>query len=310
MRRRPRPPPLARRRRSSAVRVRSAARKRSAYASDFLPSPTCSPRVDVEQPDRLQQLARALAQRRLDVAPPGTSPSTTSATSCVAGGKVEIAGACSASAAGRATRASRSSSTAQVRAGRPSAVDDPRVQLAGVADDRSAVDGDDSSAQRPGCHGAVLRRRDAELDAGLGRQRCGRPRRRRPSRPARPVPHQPAGSRAPASDAGDVARLVGQRRVERGELARRSAGASTRGAAATARPRRRRGRPARSRRAPGRGSPRPTLRRSAASRPGSSVVRSRGSSSESGLASRSTSRRRRRRPASPSASRTASPTNG
>ena len=52
---------------SCSVRVRSGARKRSANASDFLPAPDLVAVVDVEQPDRLQQLARAFAQRGLDV---------------------------------------------------------------------------------------------------------------------------------------------------------------------------------------------------------------------------------------------------
>ena len=85
---------------------------------------------------------------------------------------------------------------------------------------------------------------------------------------------------------GDVPRLVRQRGVERGELLVASDGGPPAAAAAAG--------------APGRGwktrpvsnsatsaKPRPTLRRSVASRPGSSVVRSIGCSSEIGLTRRS-----------------------
>ena len=77
---------------SSSVRVRSGARKRSAKASDFRPSPTCGPGVDVEQPHRLEQLAGTLAQGLGDCRRPAPRSSTTSATSSLATGNDESVG--------------------------------------------------------------------------------------------------------------------------------------------------------------------------------------------------------------------------
>ena len=115
---------------------------------------------------------------------------------------------------------------------------------------------------------------------------------RRRARPRRGAAGRAAPRRAP--------------RPRRRSAAGRPAAAARAGSGSGARPEDRR----RSRRAPTSWLPRPTLRRSACSRPGSSVVRSSGSSSESGLASRMTLRGARRRRAARSASRSASPTNG
>ena len=174
-----------------------------------------------------------------------------------------------------------------MRSGSPHAAIDARVQLAGVADD--GCHPISSSAQRPGCQGARSAARTSRVDARGPRDD---PRRLDGVGPRRgaPAPHQPARPRGAAEHRGQVLRLGRQHGVESGQLlvARTGgdAGQFDRLAAlATA------GTPdpasnsARSR------LPRPTLRSTVASSPGSSDVRSSGSSSEIGFTSRSACRR-------------------
>ena len=142
-----------RRRVSASVRVRSGARKRSAKASDFVPGPTCVAGVDVEEPDRLQQVAGALAQRRLDLGrghvgrrPRGRRPPWPPGTSENSGARHDVA--------------ARADQEVEVdldgrgaRAAAPNAAHTVRVQLAGVADSTPPTR---SPAHRPGCHGCRL----------------------------------------------------------------------------------------------------------------------------------------------------------
>ncbi len=163
----------------------------------------------------------------------------------------------------------------------------PRVQLAGVAEDRVA----DERPRRSG-RGATVRGVAARTVTSTPRASAVRRTASSASdQPAgRPAPHQPGRSRVAGDDEAEVQRLGGQRLVELVELAvgrppvdrRRSApGPSPRGIG------------------DGRGLEErqvgrcrgPALRATALSSPGSSVVVIAGSSEESGLARRRTVRR-------------------
>ena len=100
---------------------------------------------DVEQPDGLQQLARALAQRGQDA--PRTGRRLDDQRD-VEQHRREHRDASGQSPARRAN-ASRSSSSAQVRVGQPERGDDPRVQLAGVTDDRAVQQQLGTAARMP-----------------------------------------------------------------------------------------------------------------------------------------------------------------
>ena len=264
--------------------------------------------VDVEQPHRLEQLAGALAQRRLDARPrarrrrrPARRPPWPAGTSRPA--------APATTGRWRRRAASRSSSIAQVRAGRPERGDDLGCSSPAWP---TTVAVDDASSRAP---------------AGVPRRvLVGAHARASTPRPPRPTPR--AASTASAQSAGAARAPPAGRLARRRRARRRRAAAGAAGAASAAsdllvgRPpvdaERRRG-------ATGSGRPgttRPDLeqrevalargRRCAAappSRPGSSVVRSSGSSSESGLASRDASRRGSSA-GRPSASSRRSPTNG
>ena len=186
---------------------------------------------------------------------------------------------------------SRSSSIAQVRAGQAERLDDARVQLAGVADERLlAVDRDDTARRSgPGARGRTGPARTVSSTPGLAGDGARRLDGVGPVGRAALAP--PAGLLAGArEDDGGVPRLAraaprpgrrsprrwdgGRRAAGRRRLARRS-GRKTRPVSKSARS----------------WLPRPSLRRSAPSRPGSSVVRSAGSSSESGLTSLTVRRR-------------------
>ena len=293
------PPPL----RSACGRAPGS---RSANASDLRPSPTCGAGVDVEQPHATRAGRPAPSRSAASTSAAGTAASTTSATSSLASGKVETGGA-GRIAAGAVSSRSRSSSAAQVRAGSPSALDDPRVQLARVADDGRRRPAARAAAGVPG---RVLVRRDARAAGRRRGRRAGRPRRRRAQSAGRPGPHQPAGSRSPVSTHGHVPRLARQRGVERRRAPRRSGARSTGGRGAGRRPPVGPEDQARSRTARGRVRPRPTLRpqrRRAA--PAAAWCAGTARSSDSGLASR-TARRRGSSAGSPSASSRSAPTNG
>ena len=175
-----------------------------------------------------------------------------------------------------------------VRAGRPERADAPVGCSSPACPTAAAVRRVQRRAHRPGCHGACSSRGARHRGST---DRRGTTARRLdgvgPGRAARPGPHQPGSSRAPASDRRDAARLARQRAssAASSSSARTAVAPAGRGAAAGA------SRIAAGTTTPASNSatsvvPRPTLRRSASSRPGSSVVRSTGSSSDSGLASR------------------------
>ena len=149
-----------------------------------------------------------------------------------------------------------------------------------------------SSAQRPGCHGAYSAARTSTRSSGTpGGGQHVRAASTASAQPAGRPGAPPAGRLEVAGEHhGDVPRLRRHHRVGGGELLvggapvhahrRRAAGADGAG-----------GRPHRSRRGRGRGGPgRGCARRMPSSGP-SSVVRSSGSSSDSGLASRTAGRR-------------------
>ena len=243
------------------------------------------PGVDVEEPDRLEQLPRALAQGRLDVRGRAPTSSTTSATSSLATGKSE-------NVRGGDDRRRRARAAGRGRSRRRRCGPGRRTPRtpAGAARrrDRATASPTRISAQRPGCQGA----RDAARTVDR-RRRAPRPcgGRRRPRRPrsACTALAPPAGAFAVAGDdEPEVQRLVRQRLVELVELAlgrprstpKIGAGPVARGKVTVAASNRARS-----------VLPRPALRATALSRPGSSVVVIAGSSDDSGLASRSTCRR-------------------
>ena len=172
----------------------------------------------------------------------------------------------------------------------PSAAQTRRVQLAGVADapprrrSSSRAAAGVPGRRRRLAHLDARRRAAADLADRLDRVRPGRRRGPGPtSRPAR---------RSPASTTASVQRLRAARaRSQRGELVVGRAGRSTPSDRRPCSRPARGGTPARSRRAPtvarrGRG-----CGAAVVEQPGSSVVRSSGSSLDSGLASRTVSRR-------------------
>ena len=187
---------------SSPVSVRSGRAQAQREGQRPAPAAHLLAGVDVEQPHVLEQLPAAVAQRRVDVGGRAPPSATTSATSTATGGNVRHARR----RRGRSApgSASRSSSIADVRAGSPSAAHDPRVQLAGVADDPVAD-------PQLGAPARVPRRLLAA--AHVSSTPAAAPTRRATSiasaQPAgRPGPHQPRGSRLPASATADVPRAA------------------------------------------------------------------------------------------------------
>ena len=175
-----------------------------------------------------------------------------------------------------------SSSAAQVRGGQPERLDHPRVQLARVPGDPptacfplhcpASARSRYRAAQRPGCHGSCWLRAHGERHPAHPAAPCARPRSRPGTRPARPSPHQPDSSRSPGQHHREVQRLVGQRGLQRGHLLGRRAAvdAQDRRDRAVAPGRVRNTRPVSNRARSAK--PRPTLRDSTRSSPGSSVV--------------------------------------
>ena len=115
--------------------------------------------VDVEQPDVLEQLARAVADR-VDDALRGDLLADDQATSWNTAGNGDTAGAGSVSVIGMA---SRSSSTAQVPFGSPD-----RSTTAGCSWPAcpTTVSPTSTSAHRPGCHGRYCAAPQRQLDTG------------------------------------------------------------------------------------------------------------------------------------------------
>ena len=169
--------------------------------------------VDVEQPDGLQQFARPLAQRGLDLG--GRDVRVDDQRDILRRDREGGDARAPAAARRRPPPArSRSSSIAQVRAGRPSALttrgcSSPAWPMTCSAPSTTTA----SSAQRPGCHGPYWPWRTSEFGPGLARRACARPRPRRPSRPGGPCPtSRPARGRPRAR----------RRRAAAGRAARRS----------------------------------------------------------------------------------------
>ena len=251
---------------SSSVSVRSGARKRSANASDLRPRRHLGAGVDVEQPHRLQQRAGALAQRGRHGRP---RHGGVDHEGDVLLGDRDVENPAPAARPGRAPSAGRGRSRRRrCAAGTPERPADPRVQLAGVADDRARRRS--SSAQRPGCQGAAVGGSTSRSTPSAGAT----------SRTASIASAQAAGAaRAPPAGAlalagehdGEVQRLVGHGGVERGQLLVGRAGGRRRRIGAGRSPRRAGRRVPISNSAMS-GAPRPTLRASALSSPGSSVV--------------------------------------
>src|SRR5262249_38361166 len=229
--------------------------------------------VDVEQPDVLEQFARAVAHG-VDHRLRGDVLTDDQLTSWKTAGNGDTAGAGSVSVIGMA---SRSSSTAQLPFGRPA-----RSTTAGCSWPAcpTTVSPTSTSAQRPGCHGRYCAARSVNSTP------AARPMTRTASNashasPGGPRPQGPAGSRRPArttptccgcrgSDASRVAisasvglRLFGMRSTARVSEVGSTTWAIAYSAVSTA--------------------PRDTLRPKASNSPGSSVVASRGRSDSSGL---------------------------
>ena len=289
---------VARRRPSRSVSVRSGARKRSAKASDFCPSADLVAGVDVEEPDRLEQLP-APSRSAASTSAAATEASTTSATSSLATGYVE--NAAPARRRARSSSTSRSISAAAVRAGHAVGLADLGCSSPAWPTTTSPTE---NSAQRPGCHGPRLAARTLTStprprDAGAPRRRVG------PDRPARPRPHQPARSRSPASTRRGAA--AGRAAPCRARRARRRSGGGRPpriGAGARVRA----GTPGPVSKSATSGAPRPTLRASAFSSPGAASWSSAAPRTRAGWPA---ARWRRSSSAGrPSASRSAAPTNG
>ena len=257
---------------SSTVSVRSGARNRSAKASDFdAPAPSrCVVGVDVEQPHRLEQRPGAVAQRGHDSAGGHRRPRRRARRRAAPAGSAEIAGA-GAGAGGGEARRDRAPSRRCARAGRASAItrgcSSPAWPTTAPSEQQLGA-----AARMPG-----RVRRPPGRRARPARRRAtsaGRLDRVGPARPARPAPHQPARLDVAGEHDGRACRGWS------GTAASSAASSASDGpvrptpGAAPAAVGRRPGRPgpisnsARSR------LPRPTLRRSVASSPGSSVVRS------------------------------------
>ena len=137
---------------SASVSVRSGARKRSANASDRLPSPICGAGVDVEQPHRLQQLARRPRAASAASAAAGTV-GVDDQGDVLLGDRVrrEALGACT--AAGACAISSVEVDLDRAGAGGHAVRRHTGgVQLAGVPEPDTADRG--ARAQRPGCQGA------------------------------------------------------------------------------------------------------------------------------------------------------------
>ena len=182
---------------SSTVSVRSGARKRSAKASDRMPgAEPLGVGVDVEQPHRLEQRPGRRRAACCSTSAAGTSGADDQRDVEQHRRVAEIAGA-------RGRRRHRQRVEVELHRagalGQAERGDDPRVQLAGVADRPRRR----AAARRTG-RGATARAsaaRDGRARRGRRGRRPARPRRRRPSRPARPGPHQPVGSTSPHSTA-------------------------------------------------------------------------------------------------------------
>ena len=205
---------------SASVRVRSGARKRSAKASDFFPVADLRAGVDVEQPDRLEQLAGSLAQGGLDLC--RRHVRVDDERDVLLGHRVGR------EARGRTQMHGVLEQHVEVGLGaRPSAAAapngraHPRVQLAGVPDDARRPAS--SAAHRPGCQGAARGPRWSARDrAPAATTRTASTASAQPA--ARAAPHQPAGSASPAGTTPRCSGWSGQR-LRAGRRARRRSGA-------------------------------------------------------------------------------------
>ena len=274
------PPP-----RSACGRRRGSAARRPATCGPRRPARRCRRRTAAPtraaRPRRSRSAASTSAAGHVPRRPRARRPASRP-------GRSRRAGAGGRRRRRRPPAASRSSSIAQVRGGSPSAATTRGCSSPGVADDRPRRRS--SAAHRPGCQGACWSGAHVELDAG---------RRAATARAASTASAQ-VGRRGPAPHQPARLAVAGQHRGRRcsgcsGSAASSAASSSSRRPAVDAAARRRpRGASARGPEdQPGleqRHVARSRGRRcgaACASSPGSSVVRSSGSSSASGLASRS-----------------------
>ena len=191
------------------------------------PRPTC-----VAACRRRRAAATPAARRARRAAPPrrprpGRPPSTTSATSCLATGKVENGVRRHGALAGRAEHVEVELDGAGARR-QAERREDLRVQLAGVPDERAV--GERERGAAAGVPGRVLvGADDASVDGQRRRRPRAPPRRRRPSRPVGPGPtSRPARRRRPAATR-DPARLVRHARRPARRAPRRRAAVRPRG---------------------------------------------------------------------------------
>ena len=228
--RRPRPGrPRPRRRSGCGPAPGSAARRPATSALADL-----RPAVDVEQLDRLQQLTGTRGAARAATAAAGTASSTTSATSSLATGKDEIGDDVAALGRRRDQQVEVQLQRRTVRAGRPNAAHDPRVQLAGVPDDDVGPRQHAARRTGPGARGRPPPRPAVSVEPdGRGRHLDQRDRLRPAGRPpGRPTP---AGARTrsapqPGAAAGRRARRPSPRAPRVGPPVDRRAGCAGAGA--------------------------------------------------------------------------------